>query len=486
MKSDKNNFTEIYIPVTLFLIAFIWKFIAIGNRDICLDEPFTIYHAQSDISDIIKLPSKNEPTPPLFMLLLHIWIKLFGISAYSVRVLPILFNALTTVFLYLTGKRFFSFWSGIIASGLFIFSTYHFYFGADTRSYSMLSFATAASLYYLFSVVKTPQKYIYTIALIISNLILVYGHYLGWLVVFMELAVSLFYIKNQPVVRKILIAVLTTAIFYIPMFSILINQFFISKDNTWVTPPPGYEYVHQLQSFINSRKGLRILLYALASGIVTALITKVNKMHLKELIILFFWWFVPYSFMFLISSEIPIFTDRYILFNSVGFYLFIGVSVSFLFQKVRYLVPLLSAGLLFLMFWYMSTDDYAPRKVKAATGYIQKNMNDSSTIIIYAHWADLEFNYYYNPEIFKSTTNYDELLNKNKIYRAWSLTDTEIYLKENNFKRVIFYQNNTALIDPENSIFYYLNNNFYKTDSIEFEGGLTVTIFNTENYSLSK
>ena len=54
------------------------------------------------------------------MILTHFRIKPFGIGTYSVRFLPLLFNAFTVLFIYLAGKRFFGFWAGMIDSGMFV------------------------------------------------------------------------------------------------------------------------------------------------------------------------------------------------------------------------------------------------------------------------------------------------------------------------------------------------------------------------------
>jgi len=477
MKFEKLKFINIYIPILLFLTALIWKLFYIGARDICIDEPFTIFHAQLSVIDILQLPTKNEPNPPLFMLLLHFWIKLFGISPFSVRILPILFSTLTAVFLYLTGKRFFGFWSGIIASGMFILSTQHFYFGGDTRTYSMLSMATAAALYYLFSLIENPEKKKYFVALIISNFILVYSHYFGWLTVFIEVLISIFYIQNRKVIIKTWLAVFITILLYIPMFQIMISQFFISKESTWVTPPPAYEYVRQLEAFLNSKKVFRILIYLLGSGIILAFITKTGKEKIKELIMLLLWWLVPYTFMFLISYKIPMFTDRYVLFNSIGLYLFIGAAIGFLFQKIRFLIPLISAGILILMFQYMHTNDYAPRKVKMAAKYVHEKQDNPSEVIIYAHWADLGFIYYYDPELFKRVNSYEKELEENHIYRSWGFEDTKQYLERKNPHQVIFYQDNTMSMDPGNTIFNYLETNYERTDSAHFVDGIIVSVF---------
>lgn len=477
MKLSQKTLTGFLVPALLFLVAFIWKYSFIEQRDISLDEPFTIFHAQSSLADIIRLPANNEPTPPLFMLILHFWIKLFGISAESVRILPILFNALTAVYLYLIGKRFFNIWSGLTASLLFIFSTYHFFFGADTRTYSMLSMATAGSLYYLLALQQNPEKKINLTGLILSNIVLVYGHYFGWFVIFIQFAVTFFYTCNRPFLKKSLLATATTAVLYLPMFTVLFKQFMISKDATWVTPPQSSEFIQQLKWFMNSGTGLRVLVYILIAGVIFAIVTKQKREQFREVALLLVWWLVPYTLMFLASAKVPMFTNRYILFNSVGFYLFAGVAVYYLFGKTRILSISACLILLWMSYSKMFTGDFAPRKVKETTDFIRTKADSTSTIIIYAHWADLEFMYHYDREIFKNVDTYEKLLEKNKIYQAWGLNDTRLYLEREKPKKVIFYQNNTAAIDPQNSIFNYIDSVYTRTDSVPFVDGLVVSIF---------
>lgn len=478
IKVNKEKAIDIFVPTALFLVAFLWKYINAGSRDICLDEPFTIFHAQDSLKNILLLPSQNEPNPPLFMVLLHFWIKIFGIGAYAVRTLPILFNALTVPFIYFIGKRFFGLWSGITASALFILSTYHFFFGGDTRTYSMLSFGTAATLYYLLALRENPDKKKYLAGLIISNLILVYGHYFGWFVIFIQVVVPLFYFSEKEFLKKSVFAIAATAILYIPMFSVLLKQFLISKDSTWVAPPQPSEYVQQLKWFMNSGTGLRILLFTLIIGIIVALVTKPKKEQLKGVLILLVWWIVPFTIMFFTSFKIPIFTNRYILFNSIGFYLFIGVTVNYLFQKIRVAGPVASLVLIAIMYMRMFTGDFAPRHVKEATDFIHSQMDSSTNIIIYAYWADLEFIYHYDKEIFKSVDNYEENLNKENIMRTWGVDDVKRLLATQQPGRIVLYQNNTTAIDSENLVFKYIDSVYTRTDSVPIEGGLVVSIFN--------
>jgi hypothetical protein len=69
------------------------------------------------------------------------------------------------------------------------------------------------------------------------------------------------------------------------------------------------------------------------------------------------------------------------------------------------------------------------------------------------------------------------LLAKNNIYRVWGLDDAKIYVEEKKPSRIIFYQNNTGDIDPENQVFNYFDSIYTRTDSVPFHGGTVVSIF---------
>ncbi|MBN2820864.1 MAG: glycosyltransferase family 39 protein [Bacteroidales bacterium] len=487
IKINKERLPDILIPSAFFLTAFLWKYINAGSRDICLDEPFTIFHAQESIKNILLLPTQDEPNPPLFMFILHFWIQLFGNGPFAVRVLPIFFNALTTVFLYFTGKKFFGIWSGIIASGLFLFSTYHFFFGGDTRAYSMLSCAAAASLYFFLSTLKNPDKKINTIALIISNLFLVYSHYFGLFIIFVQFLTSFLFLKEKKGIRNLWIAFGITGLLYIPMAGIILKQFIASSTKgTWLAPPAKTEFINQLKWFLNSENGFVWVIILIGIGIIVAIVTKVKPVKWKEIIVLFVWWIVPYSIMFFVSEKIPMFTNRYILFNTIGFYLFIGALINILYQKTKYLLPLISLGICAVSFNKMETQNFAVREIKKSTEYIHEKFTTESLIVIFPQWANLGFVYYFNPELFSHTDNYYSILRENGILSSWGLEDALSQIEPREHNRIIYYHNNAKTIDPSNSIYNYLDSLYIRVEEVQFEGGIIVDIFDKKETSSIK
>jgi hypothetical protein len=216
---------------------------------------------------------------------------------------------------------------------------------------------------------------------------------------------------------------------------------------------------------------------ALITGIVVAFITKPGNKNLKELIILLAWWFVPYSLMFLVSAKVPMFNSRYILFNTIGFYLFIGVAINYLFKKIKYSGAVFCAVLFVAMYMTIYTGDFAPRKVKKSVDYVHSQMDSNTSIIIYPHWADLGFMYYFDQELFQSVENYHELLKDNHIYQAWGLQDSQEFIQKNPTRRIILFENNTPEIDPGNTVFLHADSVLVRSDSAVFRGGFVVSVF---------
>lgn len=483
MRINKNSLLNIYIPALLFLIAFVWKFFYIGARDVCIDEPFTIFNAQRSLKDILLLPAHNEPNPPLFMVLLHFWIKIFGISPYSVRIIPLLFNAATAVFMYFLGRKIMNYQSGIIAAGLFILSSYQFYFGMETRTYSLLLFATSSALYFLFSIIKDPKSRKFLVGLVISNIILVYSHYFGWFVVLMEGATLLFYLKRKGILKSATIAIGTTAIAFIPMASIIIKQFLISKDHTWVRPPESSKYWEEITSFMNSPHVITTIMYVLIAGIILFAINKTKKKFPFEIALLFLFWIVPYSIMFFVSAKVPMFENRYVMYNSIGLYLFIGTLIGYLFEKYKFLLLLAVAIVLFTMESKLQTQKefIAHREVKKAVNYLKEKTGPNYVTIIYPHWADYGFAYYYDRNIFRDIDNFEEHLRSKDIYQVWGLDDVKRFTAKYPDRKIAFFKDGgDGYVEIEN----YLDSAYVRTDSTFFADCFRIFLY-TRNDTLS-
>ena len=212
---EKRNLKPWLIPAGLIILNFILKIIFLDRRDISMDEPFTIYYSQAGIPSLFEM-LKNENNPPLFFLLLNFWIKVFGISAFSVRFMPFLFSTLTAPVIFFTGKRFFSVGSGIVASLIFTFSNYHLAFAHEARVYPLFVLLTCLSMYFFLSLIQNPGKKTHLYLLVIINVLLIYSHFFGFFVIGIQLLSCLIFPETRKAVKACLQALVATLLFYLP------------------------------------------------------------------------------------------------------------------------------------------------------------------------------------------------------------------------------------------------------------------------------
>jgi hypothetical protein len=413
------------------------------------------------------------------MLLLHFWIKLFGIGVTAVRMLPLIFNSLTVVFIYLTGKRFFNFWAGLIASGMFLLSNFHFFHGLEVRTYSLLSLVTASSLYFYLRLIKEPGNVKMLISLVLSNLAMVYSHYFGWFVIFMQFIAGLLYLKEKQVLKSLLIALGITFLAYLPFFLILIRQFLKSGQGTWIEPPGSTtEYFYQLDLLLNHKEVLNALVWIFATGVGFMIYKKSWRAVPKELLVLFVWWFIPYTIMFLVSFKMPVFITRYLLFNSVGIYLFVAAAMAGLFNRHKILVPLAGIVVIALMANRMRIlpDHFSFREVKNATGFAKTNYQAGSAIIIYPYWDNLGFAYYFDNSVFQDVAHFDSRLAEQQIYPVWGLGKVKSIVEETSPQKIIYYLNGPPPGDDA-GIFQYLSDQYKMADSSFYPQSFTIAIF---------
>jgi uncharacterized membrane protein len=274
---SSQSFQIYYLPILFFAVCFIWRFFYITERDICLDEPFTIYNAQKSIGDIILLTIHGEPTPPLFMLLVHFWIKFFGLSAMALRTLPLLISSLTLVFIYRSSYKIAGIYAALITSILFLFSSLHFYYALEVRTYSLVSLFTAI-IYYLFIVlIQNEQKKYLLFYIVLANIGLLMTNYFGALVIANEVFFLLFYFKNKILRKKILLILISTLVFSFPIIYLLVKQYAVSSQGTWISPMGEGQYQHFIYFFLNDGNVAKIIEYILLIGTIVFIYNMVKK-----------------------------------------------------------------------------------------------------------------------------------------------------------------------------------------------------------------
>jgi len=90
-----------YGPTALFVLILIvsagLRLYHLGYESIWLDEGYTIRFASYDLERIFFL---KDTSPPLYYILMHYWIRLFGDSEFSIRFPSLVFAVLAIITMY--------------------------------------------------------------------------------------------------------------------------------------------------------------------------------------------------------------------------------------------------------------------------------------------------------------------------------------------------------------------------------------------------
>lgn len=448
------------IPLALLLINFVLKIAYLSYGDVAADEPFTIYYAQTDFTTLFNM-LQTENNPPLFFILLHYWIKLFGISSFSTRFLPLLFSTLTVLFIYKTGRKFFNLRVAIVASLIFTFSNYHIYFAHDTRVYTLFALLTTVSMFSFLSLQKDKSSKKFIVLLIISNVLLIYSHFFGFFVIMIQ-GVSLLVIKEfrTTIFKKYTLATIISLVLYSPYIGLFLYRFSSASGGTWISPPNIESLYNNLWIFSNAPVNTVVFLVILAAALIVFFIkqrTNPGKNTPGNIVILI-WFFVPYLFMFSISFLIPMFIERYLVYISIGYYLMLAIAINFI-ANSKWLFYSLSIVSVAMMIATCNPKNCHKDRNKELVTYINNIKTPQTIVFLCPNWIDLTFVYYYNPDYFKDFLHTRQRLKADLIFPVNNADEINDSLFVD-CDKIIFIDSWSELVDPGGSIFKKLSGKY--------------------------
>ena len=466
--TDRRNYIIYYLPIFFILLGFVLKGLFLGSNSLGGDEPFSVYHSQQSLSNLFAIFEK-ENNPPLHFLLLHYWIKLFGISEISVRIPSLIFSAFTVLFIYRIGLRFFNLRVAIISSTIFTFSTYQVLYAHEARAYALMGFLTSVSMFYYLEIIHSKIRNKWKLFwFFLVNTLLIYTHFFGVLILFIQF----FFILLQPKLLKefyrfLVLFVLIMLLTYSPYLWMILNRFSSAAGGTWVTPPSGINALYEmLRAFSNAPVTAVFTLTGMLAGLVFLIIKRKQNPNRTATRLIFCWFYIPFLFMFGISFWIPMFLDRYLMFVSIGFPLLVAVSTDFIIQnpKFRMLVP---AFICLLFIVTVKPDKTNKREVRETVQLVKQLENNETLVLVAPVHFSLNFIYYYDRNLFRlsDTELVRRKLSEQQLYCINSLEG----INYQSAKRIVLVDAASNFSAPNNNILNTLNNEFTQTNKHHIE-----------------
>lgn len=466
--TDRRNYTKVYLPLFFILLGFVLKGLFLGSNSLGGDEPFSVYHSQQSLDQLFAI-FRSENNPPLHFLLLHYWIKFFGISEIAVRIPSLIFSAFTVLFIYRIGLRFFNLRVAVIASVLFTFSNYQVLYAHEARAYALMGFLTAVSMFYYLEIIHSKSRNTWKLFwFLLANTLLIYTHFFGFFILFIQFFFILFQWRLlKAYYRFLILFVLVMLITYSPYLWMILNRFSSAAGGTWVTPPSGINALYEmLRAFSNAPVTAVFTLAGMLVGLVFLIIKRRQNPSRIATRLILCWFYIPFLFMFVISFWIPMFLDRYLMFISIGFPLVVAVSTYFILQnpKLRLLIP----ALICLLFIVTVKPNKTNKREVRETVQLVKQLENNETLVLVApvHFS-LNFIYYYDRELFKYSDIElaEKKLNERNLYCINSLEGVDY----KSAKRIVLVDAASNFSAPDNNILNTLNREFNQVNKHHIE-----------------
>jgi uncharacterized membrane protein len=237
--------------VVLFAAARLWRLTAT-----CLwfDEIFSVHAARHGWTNLLRFVAADIIHPPLFYLLLKIWIVVCGETLVWLRLLPALLGIAAIVpFVLLCRELQLSRNERNLALLLMAVNGYLIKYAQELRMYSLLMFLSLCSLWLFIKIFRTEQASRKQLVwLFLVNVLLVYSHYAGWLIVILEgLTVVIW---HRCMARRFTAAIAITMLAYAPWVFLVIRNAEAGKglgQNIGWVMRPTFRDVTQLYSLLN-------------------------------------------------------------------------------------------------------------------------------------------------------------------------------------------------------------------------------------------
>lgn len=180
--SDKIGLV-LLVAVCLVFIAL--RFSSLTASCLWFDEIFTVHAAEMDFGSSLWFVAQDLIHPPLSYILLKFWIVIGGTSLFWLRFFPVFFAILSLVPLIFLCRELRLNYSSIAVAVLFLAANGCLIkYAQEVRMYSVFLFFAGFSMW-LFARFLHLGKNIWLLTIV--NVLLIYTHYFGWLVVLAEI-----------------------------------------------------------------------------------------------------------------------------------------------------------------------------------------------------------------------------------------------------------------------------------------------------------
>lgn len=164
-----------WVVILLTIAGAALRAISVDSRGLWLDEAITVKQASEPLYSVIRTLAFGVH-PPLYHIIVHFWMQLFGRSEIAVRSFSVLVGVAAIPVAYWAGHRLYDRRTGLIAAGLIALSPFQIWYSQEARMYELLFLAGMASTAFLALALRENRRPLWT-GYLLTTLVGVFTHY---------------------------------------------------------------------------------------------------------------------------------------------------------------------------------------------------------------------------------------------------------------------------------------------------------------------
>lgn len=398
-----------------FLIIIISCFISVETlvtQSIRLDEAQSIWIATKSVNAILYFDAQDVLVP-LYEVLLHFWLQIFGASIAAARSLSFLFFLLTLPFLYLLGKEAGDKRAAIIMTTLFSLSPFIVWYSSEARMYTLFAFITTLNHIFFLRYVNSLGKH-GKFGYIVTTIAGLYTHYFFIFLLFTQVVFLLIRLlmRKSSESRKLflthIVLLFVSGIFFLPWAYYFISLGAAANTQPLIPPPTSYNLIQSIVNFLfgfqsNSIQAILISLWPIFILSLFIIFTKNEKQDVASINYFAFATFFPIIVIFLGSFVKPIFLTRYlILVTPTLFFLIAWIISRHRSQTAKVILgTFLSVMFICLVYQNISTTTPVKEDYQGVATFLEQKASPSDIIAVSAPFTvyPIEYTYQGNSKI---------------------------------------------------------------------------------------
>jgi hypothetical protein len=325
--------------LALFAALRVWR---ITTFSLWGGEAFSMIGVQQAWRDMFAYIVADIVHPPLFYILLKLWIMVGGDSLLWLKLFPVLPGIVVVVpFLLLSRELKFRLHEINIALLLLAVNGYLIHYAQELRMYSLFMFLAMISFWLFIRLFNSPGRATTQLILLTAvNLLSIYTHYYGWVVVGMEFLFLLVWQRQR--VLAFGLSTLFLLLCFAPWAYLVVQEAIsiggLEQNLDWI-PKPRLSDILNLYATFNGPLGSRyvkllgLLLFGLPLLPWIWQAFRAGSRSQKEGLVRLTWLtllvFLPVVSLFLISQKMDqaVWIDRYFIFIAIPYMMLVATAV---------------------------------------------------------------------------------------------------------------------------------------------------------------